>query len=181
MCPAFFRQPGGGLLQLRAPAQRESPSVLLDAPGPRGAHPAPTARDGARGIGRGKRRLGWLNPSSATAPPARKPSPNPGAGGGGGGAGSDPAGSVPTPHFPQWSRSPRDSPGPWCRGGREVRNISACLGPFSGPSAPLPGEEPAACPALRLRPGQPGAHAPLPSPSHPPPNPAPPRSPPETH
>lgn len=180
MCPAFFGHSGGDLLQLRAPAQGESPSVLLDAPGPRDAHAAPSARDGAGGLRWGKRRFGWLNPSSTTDPPAGKPSPNPGAGGGA--AGRDPVGSVPIPHpFPQGSRSPRASPGPWGRGGGEVRNISACLGPFPGPSAPLPGEEPAAHPALQLRPGQPGAHAPLPSTSHPPPNPAPPRSPPETH
>lgn len=100
MCPALFGHSGGDLLQLRAPAQGESPSVLLDAPGPRDTHPAPSAGDGAGGLRWGKRRFGWLNLSSTTDRPAGKPSPNPGAGGGdrGGAAGRDPVGSVPIPH-----------------------------------------------------------------------------------
>ena len=88
-----------------------------------------------------------------------------------------PRGVSPHPHplFPVVAESqglPR-SLGPRRREGKKHLRLTR---PFPDPSAPLTGEEPPASPALRLRPGQPGAQAPRPSTSHPPPNPAPPRS-----
>lgn len=100
MRPAFFGQPGGALLQQRAPAQRESPSVL-DAPGPRGAHPAPYARDGAGGPRLGEEEAPMAQPVVRHCPAGRETLPKPRSPGrGGGGAGRDPEGSVPNPLFP---------------------------------------------------------------------------------
>ena len=82
--------------------------------------------------------------------------------------------SPPPPPFPSGRGVPGTrSLGPRRREGKKHLRLTR---PFPDPSAPLTGEEPPASPALRLRPGQPGAQAPRPSTSHPPPNPAPPRS-----
>lgn len=166
-------------LQLRAPAQVKA-HLPLGRAWTQGRRDAALSARTALGAAGGR---GGLDGSTRRPPLTRRqgnllPKPRSRGGDGGGAAGRD-RGQSPSPTpFPRGRGVPGPPQAPWGRGGGEVRNISACLGPFPRPSAPLPGKSQRLTQLSSSDLGSSGAHAPpLRATS---PNPAPPRSS-ETH